>query len=93
MPELRESEQVAELIIAAGYNNLEELMDTSTSERGQLYRALSGGRPGWGRLLRKMLDAKAAPTAVEVKKALPFKEVDIFAAPRQIRCPAGSESY
>ena len=35
MPELREFEQMADLIIAPGYYGMGELMDTSTSERDQ----------------------------------------------------------
>ena len=67
-------------IIAAGYNNMEEITDASRSERAQLYKALEDGRPGWARPPRKMLDAHAPQTEVELGKVLLYKEVDIFAA-------------
>ena len=34
-PELREFEQMADMIISAGYNNFAELADTPTAERAQ----------------------------------------------------------
>ena len=80
LPELKEFEQMAELILSAGYYSSEELADTSSTERQQLYKLLAEGRPGWPRLLRKILGAKAPPTEVEIKKALPFSEIDIFGA-------------
>ena len=80
LPELKEFEQMAELILSAGYYSSEELADTSPTERQQLYKLLADGRPGWSRLLRKILGAKAPPIEVETKKALPFTEIDIFAA-------------
>ena len=48
VPELREFEQMA------GRN--------PAAERAQLRKALSDGGPGWARLMRKMLFAKAPPT-------------------------------
>ena len=80
LPELKEFEQMAELILASGYYSSEELADASTTERQQLYKLLAEGRPGWSRLLRKILGAKAPPTEIEAKKALPFPEIDIFGA-------------
>ena len=80
LPELKEFEQMAELILSAGYYSSEELADTSPTERQQLYKLLADGRPGWSRLLRKILGAKAPPIEVETKKALPFTEIDIFGA-------------
>ena len=80
MPDLCGFDQMAGLIISAGFYNMEDLADASTSERAQLYGALSGGRPGWPRMLRDMLGARAPPTDVEVAKAPPPKEVDICAA-------------
>ena len=80
LPELKEFEQMAELILSSGYYSSEELADTSPTERHQLYKLLAEGRPGWSRLLRKILDAKAPPIEVESKKALPYTEIDIFAA-------------
>ena len=80
LPELKEFEQTAELILSAGYYSSEELADTSPTERQQLYKLLAEGRPGWSRLLRKILGAKAPPIEVEIKKALPFSEIDIFGA-------------
>ena len=71
---------MAELILSAGYYSADELADTSSMERQQLYKMLSGGRPGWDRLLRKISDAKAPPTEVEIKKALPYSEINIFGA-------------
>ena len=82
MPELRESVQMADMIISAGYYIFEELAEASTAERAQLYKVLGAGRAGWFRLLRKMLGAESPPTDVEVAKSLPYKEVDIFAAIR-----------
>ena len=73
---------MADMIISAGRYNFDDLADTSTAERTQLYKILSDGRAGWARLLRKMLDAKSPPTEIEAKKPLPYKEVDIFAAIR-----------
>ena len=80
LPELKEFEQMAEMILSAGYYSSEELADTSSAERQQLHKISSGGRAGWARLLRKILDAKAPPTEVEIKKALPYSEVNIFGA-------------
>ena len=71
---------MAEMILSAGYYSSDELADTSSLERQELYKLLSEGRPGWARLLRKILDAKAPPTEVEIKKALPYSEIDIFGA-------------
>ena len=73
---------MADAIISAGYYNFGELAGTSTAERAQLREILAGGRAGWARLLRKMIDAKTPPTEVAAKKSPPFKEVDIFAAVR-----------
>ena len=69
---------MAELILSAGYYSSEELADTSPTERQQLYKLLAEGRPGWSRLLRKILGAKAPPIEVEIKKAIPFPEINIF---------------
>ena len=80
LPELKEFEQMAELILSAGYYSSEELADTSPTERQQLYKLLAEGRPGWSRLLRKILGAKAPPTEVEIKRAPPSSEIDIFGA-------------
>ena len=80
LPELKEFEQMAELILSAGYYSADELADTSSTERQHMYKLLAEGRPGWPRLLRKILGAKAPPTEVEIKKAFPFSEVDIFGA-------------
>ena len=55
-------------------------MDASASDPAQLYKVLSGGRPGWAPLVRKMPGAEAPPTEVEIKKAPPPKEEDVFAA-------------
>ena len=71
---------MAEPILPAGYYSSEELADTSPTERQHLYKLLAEGRPGWSRLLRKILGAKAPPIDVEIKKALPFSEIDIFGA-------------
>ena len=38
LPELKEFEQMAELILSAGYYSSEELADTSPTERQQLYK-------------------------------------------------------
>ena len=50
------------LFPAAGFNTMGELTDTPSAERTQLYEALADGRPGWARLMKEMLDAKAPPT-------------------------------
>ena len=71
---------MADSVFAAGYYGAEELMDTSASARAQINEILSGGRPGWARLTRKMIDSEAPPTEVEIKKAPSFTEVGIFAA-------------
>ena len=70
MPELKDFRQMAEMIKSAGYYNLDELADSSTAERTQMYKILPDGLAGWARLLRKILDAKAPPTEIEVKKSL-----------------------
>ena len=71
LPGLKGFEQTAEMILSAGYYSTDELADASLTERQQLYKLLAEGRPGWARLLRKILGAKAPPTEVEVKKAPP----------------------
>ena len=68
-PELREFNQMAGLIIAAGYYNKEERAGASTSGRAQSYKALSDARPGWARLLRKMLNAEPPPEEDGARKA------------------------
>ena len=68
LPELKEFEQVAEMIRFAVYYFSEEPADTWTAERNQLYKILSDGRAGWARHLRKILGSKAPPTEAEVKK-------------------------
>ena len=80
---------MAETILSAGYYSSEELADTSTAERTQLYKILSDGRAGWARLLRKILGAKSPPTEMEVQKVLPSKEVNIFGAMRAHPCLSG----
>ena len=87
--ELKEFEQMAELILSTGYCSADELADTSATERQQVYKFLADGRPGWARLLRKILDSKAPPTEVEAKKALPFSEVNIFEAIKAHPCLNG----
>ena len=82
LPELKEFEQMAGTILSAGYYSSEELADTSTAERTQLYKILSDGRAGWARLLRKILGAKSPPAEMEAQKVLPPKEVNIFGAMR-----------
>ena len=72
LPGLKEFEQKAETIPPAGYYSSEELADASSTERQQLYKLLADGRPGWSRLLRKILGAKAPPTEVEIKKSSPI---------------------
>ena len=79
MPEIREFGQTASLITAACYYTADELADTCPAERTQPYRPSADGRLGWARLTRKMLGAKAPPTEVETKKALLYREIDIFA--------------
>ena len=69
LPELKEFEQMAELILSMGYYSADELADTSSPGRQQIYKFLSEGRPGWARLLRKILGSKAPPTEVEVKRS------------------------
>ena len=81
-PELKEFEQMAEMILSAGHYSSEKLADTSSTGRQQLYKILSDGRAGWAQLLLKILDATAPPTEVEIKKALPYAEVNIFGAIR-----------
>ena len=70
--ELKEFEQMAELILSAGYYSSEELADASPTERHQLYKLLAEGRPGWSRLLRKILDAKAPPYRGRNQKSSPL---------------------
>ena len=89
LPELKEFEQMAETILSAGYYSSEELADTSTAERTQLYKILSDGRAGWARLLRKILGAKSPPTEMEVKKVLPSEEANISGATRAHPCLSG----
>ena len=91
-PELKEFEQMADTILSAGYYSAEELADTSSTERQQLYKISSGGRAGRARLARKILDAKAPPPEVEIKKSPPFSEVNIFGA-EPIHACVGSVSY
>ena len=80
MPELREFEQTAGIIMSAGCYNFEELADARTAERAQMHKILFEGRAGRPRVFRKMLDTKSPLTEVEVKKSHPYKEVDVFAA-------------
>ena len=49
-------EAMAERVIVAGYFGLEELMGATAAERTQFYKMLVGEKPGWARLMRKMLD-------------------------------------
>ena len=70
LPELKEFEQMAEMVLSAGYYSPEELADASSAERAQLYKILSGGRAGWARLLRKILDATLPAAEVETEKFL-----------------------
>ena len=86
MPETREFEGAAELILAAGHYAIEELLDTSTAERAQLYKLMAECKAGWARMLRKIIDSEAPPTELEVKKAAPYKGVDIIAAVKAHRC-------
>ena len=60
---------MAEMILSAGNYADDELADSSSTERRQLYKLLAEGRPGWARLLRKILDAKAPPAEVEIKSS------------------------
>ena len=62
LPGLKEFEQMAEMLISAGFYSPEELADTSAAERTQLRKILSEGRAGWDRLVRKVLGAKSPPT-------------------------------
>ena len=71
---------MADPVISAGYCSTEELMGADVADRNQPYEALAKGRPGWARMISKTLGGKAPPTEVVIKKALPFKEVDIYAA-------------
>ena len=66
--DLRDFEQMAELIIAVGCYDAEDLMDFSASGRAQLCIVLSDGRPGWARLLREMRGAGAPRTEVGIKR-------------------------
>ena len=45
LPELKEFEQMAETILSAGYYSSDELADTSSTDRRQLYKLLAEGRP------------------------------------------------
>ena len=72
LPELKGFEQMAEILLSAGYYSADELADASWTERQQLYKLLAEGRPGWARLLCKILDARAPPTEVEFRKAPPY---------------------
>ena len=65
-PELKEFEQMAEMTLAAGYHSSDELADTSSTQRQQLYKLLSGGRPGWDRLLRKAPDGGGGQKSTSV---------------------------
>ena len=78
VPELKEFEQMADTILSAGYYSAEELADASLAERQQLYKISSDGRAGWARLLRKILDAKAPPTEVEIKMLKWKEELSAF---------------
>ena len=53
MPELKEFAHVADMTISAEFYSSEELADTSTAERTQLYKIFADGRAGWARLPRK----------------------------------------
>ena len=70
------------MIVSAAYYNVEEITDTSTAGRAQLYKILAEGGAGWSRVLRKMLATESRPTEVEAKKSLPNKGVATFAAVR-----------
>ena len=72
MPGLKGFEQMAEMIISAGYFNFEELAGAPAAELTQLRKILSGGRAGRARLLRKVLGAKSPPAEIEAKKSIPF---------------------
>ena len=78
-PELRDFE-LRDFERVAGYYEMEEPASASALERAQLPKALPGGRPGWARLFRRMLDAEAPPTEVEIKQGLPLEAFDILAA-------------
>ena len=58
MPELGEFEAMADPIFVAGFYEMEEVVDTSASERRQLYRTLAYQKPAWAPLSRKMFDEK-----------------------------------
>ena len=68
---------------------MEEPTDTSSAERTQLYKSLADGRPGWARLMRRMLDAEAPPTDVGAKKAPPRKAREIPPAIKSSRMLQG----
>ena len=60
-PEIGDLEKMTGISTIADFYCLEDLMDTSASERAQLYTVPSEERPGWHRATRNISDSRASP--------------------------------
>ena len=72
IPELREFEATTGHVDVAGYCGAEALMYTSAPERPQACKSSAGQKPGWARLLRKILVAKAPHAKTGLQEAAPI---------------------
>ena len=88
-PVLKECEAMAEVIVAEGFYDMADLIDTSANERTQLFKRLAEGKAGRARIPRKILDSTQLATEIETKKTPSYKEVDIFPAIKSREHPSG----
>ena len=93
MPKPKELEATADHVMIACFYGMGELMDASAPERPQLHKTLGGQKPGRARLLRKILDAEAPPTATEPKKTAPFTEIGILATIKANKASSGNREF
>ena len=80
VPEMEEFEATAEQMLVAGYHSMDEILDTSSYERAQLYKMLPQEKPSRARLIRTILDARSPPADSAAERSVFFKEIDIYAA-------------
>ena len=68
IPDPKEFEGIADHIIVTVSNGMEELMDTLAADSTQLRRVSAVEKPGWVRLMRKMVASKAPPAGAGQEK-------------------------
>ena len=78
LPAPKDFEQMVDMVLPAGYSSSEQLAESSSAERAQIYKILSGERAGRDRYLRKIPGAKSPPRGSGSEKIPPVQGGECF---------------